>query len=174
MNHEEPNSRTNQEDNAQGDLGVGHPDVPGYQESGSSRGPTTSGTEEGHSGWKVGDDLEKLRDHLRSRPSTGIPGHRQVDISELLLQSFLGGNFEVALVAAEELSLAYREALLESSKLRFKLNFGTQVCENCEGLQAGSDVVATCFQVKSCNFQNIHTGSASPRQLKILKSLTTG
>jgi hypothetical protein len=174
MNYEESNSRTNQEDDAKGHLGVGHSDVPGYQTSGSGRGPTTSGTEESHSGWKIGDDLEELRDHLRSRPSAGIPGHRQVDPSEVLLQAFLDGNFEVALVAAEELSLAYRETLLESSKLRFKLNFGTQVCESCEGLKAGTDVVATCFQVKRCDFQNILVGSASPRQLKILKNLNIG
>ena len=79
----------------------------------------------------------------------------------------------LALSAAQELQLAYHEALLESGKLRFKLNFGTTVCENCEGLKAGPDVVATCFQVKRCEFKSIRSGAASSRQLQILRKMTS-
>jgi hypothetical protein len=151
---------------------VGHPDVTGYQEGGNDRGSETSGVTEGNSRGEVRTSIEELRDHLRSRPATGIPGHREVDPSEILLQAFLDGNFEVALIAAQELQAAYRESLLEAGKLRFKLNFGTSTCDNCEGLKAGPGVAATCFQIRRCEFQNVLEESASPRQVRILRKMT--
>lgn len=76
-------------------------------------------------------------------------------------------------MAAIELSNAYYEAMAEASRLRFKLNFGSDVCERCEGMRAGLEVVATCFQVKRCDFTNIREGQGDPRHLRIIEKLTS-
>ena len=171
--YEDQDSRTSQEIDSDGNLGMGRSDVEGDSASGSIGGSETPGASQGDPGREVGTNSPELRDNFRSRPATGIPGHREVDPSEVLLQAFIDGDFPLALSAAQELQLAYHEALLESGKLRFKLNFGTTVCESCEGLKAGPDVVATCFQIKKCEFKSIRNGAASPRQLQILRKMTT-
>jgi hypothetical protein len=94
------------------------------------------------------------------------------DPSEALLQAFLDGNFERAYSAALELQDAYHEAMTEASKLRFKLNFGTSACQNCEGLKAGPGVTATCFQVQRCDFKNVKEGDEDPRQIRVIDKLT--
>ncbi len=173
MTDEDQNARTSQATDPQRNRGLGHVDVSSNQKGGIHRGSEASGASESDSGREVGTSASELRDHLRIRPATGIPGHREIDPSEVLLQAFLEGNFEVALVAAQELQVAYREALLEADKLRFNLNFGTQICDNCEGLKAGPGVAATCFQIRRCEFQNVLEESASPRQLRILQKMTS-
>lgn len=95
------------------------------------------------------------------------------DPSEVLLQAFLDGNFERAYSAALELQVAYREALAEASKVRFKLNFGTGICQNCEGLKAGPGVTATCFQIQRCDFKNIKEGDEDPHQARVIDKLTS-
>ena len=171
--HEDQNARTNQATDPKGSRGLGYSDVPSHQESENDGGSEISGVAASDSRGEVRTSTSELRDHLRSRPATGIPGHREIDPSEILLQAFLDGNFEVALIAAQELQVAYREALLEAGKLRFKLNFGSSICDNCEGLKAGPGVAATCFQIRRCEFQNILEESASPRQLRILQKMTS-
>lgn len=172
--HEDQSTCGSQTNDPQGNRSVGHPDVQSHRESEINRGSTASGFTAGNPTGEVGTSTSELRDYLRSRPASGIPGHRKVDPSEILLQAFLDGNFEVALIAAQELQSAYRESLLEAAKLRFRLNFGTPICENCEGLKAGPGVLATCFQVKKCEFQSILEGNVSPRQLRILQKITSG
>ena len=171
--NENQSTRGSQAADTKGNSSLGQVDVSGHQESRDDRGSETGRTSEGDSGGEVGTNTSELRNRLRSRSSTGIPGHRQIDPSETLLQAFFDGNFEVALIAAQELQVAYREALLEAGKLRFKLNFGTLTCDNCEGLKAGPGVAATCFQIRRCEFQNVLEESASPRQIRILRKMTT-
>lgn len=172
MDNEDQNTRGSKAVDPQGNRSLGHLDVSSYQESRIDGGSETSWVAEGDSRGEVRTGTSELRDRLRSRPPTGIPGHREVDPSEILLQAFFDGDFEVALVAAQELQVAYRESLLEAGKLRFKLNFGTLACDNCEGLKAGPGVVATCFQIRRCEFQNVLEESASPRQIRILRKMT--
>lgn len=62
---------------------------------------------------------------------------------------------------------------LECSKLRFRLNFNTPVCETCDGMKAGPGVVATCFQAKRCNYTNVKEGDATSRQRRVIESLLT-
>ena len=73
--------------------------------------------------------------------------------------------------ASQQLVEAYRTLEIEAAKLRYKLNFGTARCQNCEGLHAGPGVIATCFQVQRCNFTNVREDNTTPRQLRILESL---
>ena len=62
--------------------------------------------------------------------------------------------------------------MVEAAKLRFRLNFGSEYCDNCDGLRAGPGVVATCFQVKQCNYTNFKDGEVAPRHLRIIQSLS--
>lgn len=59
----------------------------------------------------------------------------------------------------------------EAAHLRFQVNFATPACESCDGLKAGPGVVATCFQVRRCNYSNVKEGDASPKQLRVIQSL---
>ena len=141
------------------------------QSSGEYRGSEIYADQESGPGGKVGKGSSELRDSLRDRHRTRIPGTRVVDPSETLLQAFLDGNFEVAHEAALDLKRAYHEALIEASHQRFLVNFGTEICSNCDGLRTGPKVVATCFQVRKCNFANVSEGSESSYHLRILNRL---
>jgi hypothetical protein len=82
------------------------------------------------------------------------------------------GDPEKAYQAALELQAAYHEALAEGSRLRFKVNFGTEVCNRCEGLRAGPGVAATCFQIQRCDYTNVKEEAADPRHQRLIASLT--
>jgi hypothetical protein len=84
----------------------------------------------------------------------------------------LNGDFDRAYEAAKVLAEAYHEVSLEAAQLRFQVNFGSQRCDRCEGLKAGPDVIATCFQVKRCNFTNVRVGDETPRIQRVLTRLT--
>ena len=86
------------------------------------------------------------------------------------MESFQTGNPAVVYGEAEKLIAAYRELLGEAARLRYKLNFGTAVCENCDGLHAGPGVIATCYQVRECHFTNLR--EAPTRHLRVLDHLT--
>lgn len=73
--------------------------------------------------------------------------------------------------AGNRLVVAFRKLDVEAAQLRFRLNFGTPVCERCDGLKAGPGVVATCFQVRQCNYSNVKEGEITPRQLRVLQNL---
>lgn len=152
--------------------GLGYLSVQGVQGSRGYRGSKIRSDQEGDSGGKVGEGPSELRDPLRDRHHARIPGTRSVDPSETLLQAFLEGDFEKAYQSALELKTAYHEALVEASHQRFLVNFGTEICSNCDGLKAGPGVVATCFQVKRCNFTSVYEGSESPYHLRILDRLS--
>ncbi len=55
--------------------------------------------------------------------------------------------------------------------MRFRLNFGTPICDRCDGLKVGPGVVATCFQVRQCNYDNVKQGAMTPRQSRVVQSL---
>ena len=151
---------------------VGYSGLEGHQIGGPSRRPEGSHSQEGHPRRSVREDTPEFRDHLRHGSGARIPGTRVIDPSEVLLQAFLDGNFEGAYQAAQELRAAYHEALNEAARQRYRAHFGSESCNNCEGLKAGPGVLATCFQVQKCNFDSIREGSESPTQLKILDRLS--
>lgn len=75
--------------------------------------------------------------------------------------------------AALDLKVAYKEAMLEGAKLRFKLNFGTPTCEECDGLRAGPGVIATCFQIKRCDYASLKDENQDPDQVRLITSLVS-
>lgn len=86
-----------------------------------------------------------------------------------LLASFLTGEPAKVYEEAKRLAEAHRSLQSEAAKLRFRLNFATALCDNCEGLRAGPTVVATCFQVRECNYTNIRTDDS--KRLRVLDHL---
>lgn len=64
-----------------------------------------------------------------------------------------------------------RSLLVEIARNRFRTNFGTEVCERCEGLHAGENVAATCFQTKLCYYGNVKR-DPSPKQKGVIDDLT--
>jgi hypothetical protein len=163
------NSRIDQTDSSDRPYGLGSPPIESHQEGRVQGGPSTGGAKEGYPGWDVGEHPSKVRDHLREGSRARIP--RLIDPSSALLEAFFEGDFEKAYLAALELQKAYRETLVEVSKLRFKLNFGTVTCQNCDGLKAGPGVTATCFQVQRCDFKNIKEGDEDPHQTRVINLL---
>lgn len=59
--------------------------------------------------------------------------------------------------------------MAEAARARFRVNFGTDVCERCEGLRVSEGVAATCFQVKLCHYDNV---KVTPKQRGVLQELT--
>lgn len=173
MKHEDPTTRGKERANSEEPLGMGRPDVEGHPEGGEEFGPQVSWSPAGHPEREIGVGSAQLRHNLGIRPSTRIPGTRIEDPSEVLLREFLNGNFETAYRIAQELQIAYHEALLEASQQRFKVNFGGPMCDNCSGLKAGPGVLATCFQVKRCNFDSVREGTESLVQLRVLEQLAS-
>ena len=96
---------------------------------------------------------------------------REIDPSEVLLQAFYDGDANAAYAAAHDLSAAYREALLEASQQRFRVNFGTDRCTNCTGLHAGPDVVATCYQMQRCDYSNFRAEQTDAKKQRIVGNL---
>ena len=86
------------------------------------------------------------------------------------MAAFGVGDPWVAFDAATILVEAYRAQNLELARLRFEVNFGKEICGNCDGLRAGPGVTATCFQIKQCHFDNVREGG-QPRHLRVLNSL---
>jgi hypothetical protein len=54
---------------------------------------------------------------------------------------------------------------------RFRQNLGSPLCTNCDGLKAGPDVVATCFQLGRCYFANRKTSDATDAQRRLIARL---
>lgn len=64
-----------------------------------------------------------------------------------------------------------RELAIEAAKARFSKNFGSELCEGCDGLKAGPGVTATCFQMKQCYFDSFRSSDASPKQRRVIEAL---
>lgn len=84
---------------------------------------------------------------------------------------FESGNPVAAYQAAVALAASHREVFAEAAQLRFQANFGTSVCDSCDGLKAGPGVIATCHQVRRCLYDNFKEGVVDPRQARILRML---
>lgn len=126
-----------------------------------------SGTEDGDAQGDRRNDATEIRSAVGSGRATGV----RVDPSEDLINAFLDGDFETAYAKAQLLADSYHEALLEASQLRFRVNFGTDTCQNCTGLHAGPGVIATCYQVRRCDYTHIKDGQEGPRKIRILQQL---
>lgn len=59
----------------------------------------------------------------------------------------------------------------EAAKDRFAKNFGSELCGSCEGLKAGPNVVATCFQMRRCFFTNQKSVDVTEVQRGVLEKL---
>ena len=88
-----------------------------------------------------------------------------------MLASFQTGDPQKVYDAALVLVRAYERLQHEAAKLRFQTNFGTSLCDNCDGMKAGPGVIATCFQVRACNFTNVKEGNQNPKHLRVLENL---
>jgi hypothetical protein len=87
-----------------------------------------------------------------------------------LVQAFEAGRPDLAWETSQKLIHLAREAVLEAARSRFKVNFGSTRCDHCEGLRAGPGVVATCFQVRQCYYDNIK-GTPSSKQELVVRRL---
>jgi hypothetical protein len=110
--------------------------------SGASRRP---GSEQG------GDASSYVGDH----PHRGLRSRTTSELKTLLDNGFASGDPEVVWGCTQEVLREFDRLEQDSAKLRFQVNFGTSVCNRCEGLTAGPGVVATCFQVKQCRYTNV-------------------
>lgn len=172
MAHENQNDDSKDTQDAFHVSRVGQSGVQGIQGGTDLGGPTIQFDHQGDSRRTSREGSSELRDPVRDRHRAGIPGTRVKDPSEVLIQAFLDGDFETAYQSAIDLKSAYHEALLEAARQRYRSNFGTDICRNCDGLKAGPGVVATCFQVEKCNFDSIREGSESPYHLRVLDRLS--
>lgn len=90
------------------------------------------------------------------------------------MAAFMEGDPEQAYQATLLLIDRFREQSSELGRFRFRVNFGSAVCEDCDGLRAGPGVLATCYQTRQCFYDNVKEGSASPRHLRVLSTLLGG
>lgn len=87
-----------------------------------------------------------------------------------LLAAFQSGSPKVVYEAAQKFVSAFHALDKEAAQLRFRVNFGSEKCSKCEGLRAGPDVLATCFQIGECRYTNVK--NPTTRQLGVLARLT--
>lgn len=101
-----------------------------------------------------------------------VPSPDDVDRLEVaLVEAFQHHDPSQAWQVAQELLTLARQTTVEAAKARFQVNFGTPVCDDCEGLKAGPGVVATCFQRRQCYYTNFGAGSLSPKHQRVIQSL---
>lgn len=142
-----------------------------HPEGRNPRGPSIGGFEESDDGGAGGEVVEADEYSLRRGPRPRISAEGLEDPAGDLLQAFHDGDPEAAYKAAKILISEHERVLVELAKLRYKLNFGTPSCENCDGLRAGPGVIATCFDLKQCHFTNLKRGQEAPRHLAVIQNL---
>jgi len=89
----------------------------------------------------------------------------------VLVEAFRKGDGAQAWQRVCQLLELTRRLEHEAAQARFKANFGTTMCDACEGLKAGRGVAATCFQVKRCYYTNIKTTDMSSKQRAVIEGL---
>ena len=140
------------------------------QTGGVERRPQVDGASQGRGGWQERSPVEASGDHLRKGSPPRVSREGEV-AAEKLLTAFEAGAPAQAYDAALQLIEAHDKLMTEASVLRYRFNFGTPVCVNCDGLKAGPGVVATCFQIRRCNYSNVKDGDVTPKQLRVLQRL---
>lgn len=145
----------------------------------SSEGPSSSrenpgqkgfGNQGGHRKRTHSEDASGHAHHLRERHQSRVPVLADVERLEAdLLIAFKEGQPSEVWEKTQELISLTKEVLKQSARDRFILNFGTEVCHTCDGLKAGPDVIATCYQVRQCNYSNVKKTS---RQESLITRLT--
>jgi hypothetical protein len=112
----------------------------------------------------------KTGDHLRDRHPKGIWPEDLDDLEEQIIQAFQQADPAKAWELAQQLLSSARSLMRDLAKARFEANFGTPICEECDGLRAGKNVIATCYQMRLCYYTNVKEG-ATPKQRAVLENL---
>lgn len=154
------------------DEGVVSVDASDDQTGGVKQRSQVGGAPQGRGGRQERGPVEAAGDHHRKGSPPRISREGEVAAKNLLV-AFEAGDPAQAYDAAVQLIDAHDRLMTEASVLRYRLNFGTPVCENCDGLKAGPGVVATCFQIRRCNYGNVKDGDVTPKQLRVLQRLET-
>jgi len=128
-----------------------------------------TGVEGGGGAGQSRDAVASVRDNLTDGSRPRVPP-AQVD-PEDLLRSFETGDPSAVYLEAQKLVQAYQKQSLELAQYRFKVNFGTPICTNCDGLRAGPGIVATCFQRQQCHYSNFKEGDHTPKVGRVLDRL---
>jgi len=148
---------------------VGSPDTAGHRSGGQERGSSGVRAPQGPGGRQNRADAPTLGNNFRSGPPPRVSREGEI-AAEKLLSAFEAGDPAQAYEAALALIEAHTALASEAARLRFRVNFSTSACDHCEGLKAGPGVVATCFQVRRCDYTNVKEGAATVRQLKVLSA----
>ena len=97
---------------------------------------------------------------------------KDLDNLEVMIHdTFASGDPNAAWEATRELIATAHTLQKEAATSRFKANFGTELCSRCEGLKAGPDVAATCFQMKQCYYTNFKV-EADLKQARLIETLS--
>lgn len=154
------------------DKGVVQVDGSDNQAGRGERGSSVDRAPQGRGGRQERSSVEAAGDHHREGSPPRISREGEVAAEELLA-AFEVGDPTLAYDAALQLIDAHDRLMTEASAMRYRLNFGTPVCENCDGLKMSPGVVATCFQIRRCNYGNVKDGDVTPKQLRVLRRLET-
>src|ERR1700760_1868875 len=169
MSHDNPSSqRSARPSGSEELLGVASAHDAGDIPSPDGRVPLPPGPSAGRDSGPDRADSSAVGHPQLDRHRSGIP---REDLADAALAAFGSGDPATVFEAVSKLVEAYRELHGEAAKLRFQLNFGSPICASCDGLKAGPGVIATCFQVRRCNYENVREGGASERHLRIIQSL---
>jgi len=134
--------------------------------------PSSSDSSQGPRGGQGRGSAETYVDHLRKRHSARIPEQiTEPEFESELIAAFSSGDPALVYTTTQRILARNNELARQAAELRFLLNFGSELCHNCEGLRAGPGVAATCFQVQRCNFTNVKENSESPQKLRVLRNL---
>lgn len=117
-----------------------------------------------------GSDPSEDVDSVRSGSRSGDAP--PVDPASKLFEAFREGDPVRAYEEATNLLRAYDRALDEIGRLRFRVNFGSSLCERCDGLRAGPGVVATCYQVQRCHYGNVREGQDELSRRRVLEVIS--
>lgn len=101
-----------------------------------------------------------------------VPTQETVEALESAIQeAFTTGDPQQVWVQVRELVHLSKNLVRESAEVRFKNNFGTEVCERCDGLKAGPGVAATCYQIRQCYYTNKKVDATTPKQAQLIERL---
>lgn len=97
-----------------------------------------------------------------------------MDMFDRFDQAFRSGEASALWGLSRQIRGECEKLVAEMARLRFRLNFGTPVCDDCDGLTAGPKIVATCFQVKQCHYGPVGSNGVIPGRRGVLDRLMGG